>query len=96
MVVDYTVEGDSFNPLKSRLWTNKQIRTIPGHATGGILDLHQGANGIGGLFDLTPDGRRIIVWQPQEEPNPDKVDLHVTMLLNWFGELRRRLPRSGK
>jgi Tol biopolymer transport system component len=96
MVVDYTVEGDSFNVLKSRLWTDKQILTIPGTAPRGTLDLRQGANGINRLFDLTPDGKRIIAWEPQEEPKEVKVNLHVTMLQNWFDELRRRLPPSGK
>jgi serine/threonine-protein kinase len=96
MVVDYTVEGDTFHGLKSRVWTDKQIGTVPGNATTSILDLRQGANGINRLFDLTPDGRRIIAWQPQEEPSEAKVDLHVTMLQNWFDELRRRLPPSGK
>ena len=92
MVVDYTVEGDSFHNSKPRLWTDKQIGTIPG----GTLDLRGGASGISRLFDLTPDGRRIIAWVPEEQPKEAKVDLHVTMLLNWFDELRRRLPPSGK
>jgi serine/threonine-protein kinase len=91
MVVDYTVEGDSFHSLKPRLWTDKQIGTIPG----GTLDLRQG-NAVGRLFDLTPDGTRIIAWVPQEQPKEPKANLHVTMLLNWFDELRRRLPPSGK
>jgi Tol biopolymer transport system component len=46
MVVDYSVEGDSFNVLKSRPWTDKQILTIPGNAPRGTLDLREGANGI--------------------------------------------------
>jgi hypothetical protein len=92
MVVDYTVEGDSFHNLKPRLWTDKQIGTIPG----GTLDLRGEANGISRLFDLTPDGRCIIAWVPEEQPKEAKVDLHVTMLLNWFDELRRHLPPSGK
>jgi serine/threonine-protein kinase len=92
MVVDYTVEGDSFHNSKPRLWTDKQIGTIPG----GTLDLREGASGISRLFDLTPDGRRIIAWVPEEQPKEAKVDLHVTMLLNWFDDLRRRLPPSGK
>jgi serine/threonine-protein kinase len=96
MVVDYSVEGDSFNVLKSRPWTDKQILTIPGNAPRGTLDLREGANGILCLFDLTPDGRRIIAWEPEEQTKEPKVNLHVTMLLNWFDELRRRLPPSGK
>jgi Tol biopolymer transport system component/predicted Ser/Thr protein kinase len=86
MVVDYTVEGDSFHALKPRLWTGKQIGTIPGNSP----------FGAGRLFDLTPDGRRIIALEPQEQPKEAKVDLHVTMLQNWFDEVRRHLPPSGK
>src|SRR5262249_3798191 len=74
MGVDYTVEGDSFHNSKPRLWTDKQIGTIPG----GTLDLREGASGISRLFDLTPDGRRIIAWVPEEQPKEAKVDLHVT------------------
>jgi serine/threonine-protein kinase len=86
MVVDYTVERDSFHGLKPRLWTDKQIGTI----------LAPTPFGGRRLFDLTPNGRRIIAWEPQEQPKEAKVDLHVTMLLNWFDELRRRLPPSGR
>jgi serine/threonine-protein kinase len=86
MVVDYTVEGDSFHGLKPRLWADKLIGTTSG---GMPLLGHP-------IFDLTPDGTRIIAWEPQEQPKEAKVDLHVTMLLNWFDELRRRLPPSGK
>ena len=88
MVVDYIVEGDAFQALKSRLWTDKQIATLPGTT----LDLREGANGIFRLFDLTPDGRRIIAWEPQEEPKQARVNLHVTMLLNWFEKLKQQLP----
>jgi serine/threonine-protein kinase len=86
MMVDYTVEGDSFHASKPRLWTDKQIGPISGNIP----------FGLGRLLDLTPDGRRIIAWEPQEQPKEAKADLHVTMLLNWFDELRRRLPPSEK
>ena len=59
MVVDYTVEGDSFHNSKPRLWTDKQIGTI-------VENIPFGRGGR--LFDLTPDGRRIIAWEPQEQP----------------------------
>jgi Tol biopolymer transport system component len=95
MVVDYTVEGDSFRGLKPRLWTDKQVGTI--FANWGAVPMAPiPFSGGRRLFDLTPDGRRIIAWEPQEQPKEAKVDLQVTMLLNWFDELRRRLPPSGK
>ena len=87
MVVDYTVDGDFFNYLKPRRWTDKQIVTITG------TPLSQGS---GRLFDLTADGTRIIAYEQEEQPKEPKTNLHVTMLLNWFDELRRRLPPSGK
>jgi serine/threonine-protein kinase len=89
MVVDYSVEGDSFHNSKPRLWTDKQI--------GGATSLGSRPFGFGRpAFDLAPDGRRIIAWEPREEPKEVKMDLHVTMLQNWFDELRRRLAPSGK
>jgi serine/threonine-protein kinase len=87
MVVDYTVEGDSFHGLKPRPWTDKQIGSI-------LMNLPFGVGRP--VFDLTPDGKRIIAVEPQEQTKEAKVDLHMTMLLNWFDELRRRLPPSGK
>jgi len=87
MVVDYTVEGDSFHSLKPRPWTDKLIETAFGSVPFGLGHA---------VFDLTPDGKRIIAMEPQEQPKDAKVDLHVTMLLNWFDEVRRRLPPSGK
>ena len=41
------------------------------------------------VFDLTPDGKRIIAWEPEEQLKGPKANLVVTMLLNWFDELRR-------
>jgi serine/threonine-protein kinase len=92
MVVDYIEEGESFHALKSRPWSEHQIGTIPGNA----LDLREGASGMLRLFDLTPDGKTIIGWEPEEQPKEPRADLHMTMLLNWFDEVRRRVPVSGK
>jgi len=51
MVVDYTVEGDSFHNLKPRLWTDKKIRTTWGNTPFGAGP---------SVFGLTADGTRII------------------------------------
>jgi serine/threonine-protein kinase len=89
MVVDYTLEGDSFHNSKPRLWTDKQI--------GGATSLGRAPFGVGRpIFDLTPNGKRIIAWEPEQPPKEPKANLHVTILQNWFDELRRRLPPSGK
>jgi hypothetical protein len=89
MVVDYTVEGDSFHNSKPRLWTDKQIG---GTTSAGSMPFGTGRP----VFDLTPDGKRIIARGPEEQLKEPKANLHVTMLQNWFDELRRRLPPSGK
>ena len=88
MVLDYTLEGDSFQALKPRLWADQQIGN----------NLENGAPFDVGFppFALTPDGKRIITWVPEEQSKEPKVNLHVTMVVNWFDELRRRLPPSGK
>ena len=86
MVVDYSVEGDSFRVSRPRLWTGKLIGTSTAAPFG-----------VGRpVFDLTPDGKRIIAWAPEEQLKEPKTNLHVTMLQNWFDELRRRLPPTGK
>ncbi len=79
MVVDYTVQGDSFMPGKPRAWCDKQL-------------FYMGSSNI----DLPPDGRRFVVLIPAQEADGEKGSVHVTMLLNFFDELKRRIPAEGK
>jgi serine/threonine-protein kinase len=46
-------------------------------------------------FDLAPDGKRIALVSRMAEAET-KGNLHVTMLVNWFDEVRRRLPAGSK
>ena len=69
--------------LWPRAWADKQIWQT--NTSGPIRAL-----------DLTSDGKRIITFAPDEGPKGARVNLHVTMLGNWFDEVRRRLPVSGK
>jgi Tol biopolymer transport system component/predicted Ser/Thr protein kinase len=43
-------------------------------------------------LDLAPDGKRFAVLALPETAPSEKGPVHVTMLLNFFDELRRRLP----
>jgi eukaryotic-like serine/threonine-protein kinase len=52
-----------------------------------------GKKDLGPYFDLAPDGKRFVVVQP--EAPEQKGPQHVTFLLNFFDELRRRAP-AGK
>jgi serine/threonine-protein kinase len=46
-----------------------------------------------GFFDLAPDGKRFVVVQPE---TPEQNGLtHVTFLLNFFDELKRKAPVRG-
>jgi Tol biopolymer transport system component len=80
MVVTYQVKGDSFIADKPRLWADKRLAV-----TGSVLN-----------FDITPDGKRLVVLMPVEGADEQKAQNHVTFLLNFFDELRRRVPTGAK
>jgi hypothetical protein len=46
------------------------------------------------MFDLTPDGRRVVIVDDPDETD-QKPDTHVNLLLNFTQELLRRVP-AGK
>jgi serine/threonine-protein kinase len=76
MVTDYEVSNGSFAPGKPR----------------GLSDLHlqhiQGAPN----YDLAPDGKRFAILPVRKPPSEANESLHVTFLLNFYDELRRRAP----
>jgi serine/threonine-protein kinase len=80
MVVPYTVNGRSFEPGKPRPWTGSQIL----------------ATGIYPPYDLAPDGKRFAVFPAAEaSTGGEKVNLHMTFLLNFFDYLKQRIPVEG-
>jgi len=79
MVASYTVKGDSFLAERPRLWYGGPLANL----------------GLTVNFDLAPDGKRFAVLLPGGAPEPPEARNHVTLLLNFFDELRRRVP-SGK
>jgi serine/threonine-protein kinase len=79
MTVSYSAKGDSFDAEKPRPWSNTQL-----FDTGAIWNL-----------DLSPDGKRFAVIPRPEATSEQKGSVHVTVLLNFFDELRRRVP-AGK
>jgi serine/threonine-protein kinase len=79
MALSYTAKGDSFTPDKPRLWSSMQL-----------FDLAPALN-----LDLAPDGKRFAVVPLPESAGEQKGPLHVTFLLNFFDEVRRRIP-AGK
>jgi hypothetical protein len=47
-------------------------------------------------LDIAPDGRRFLVLMPAEGAEEQKAQNHVTFLLNFFDELRRKVPTGAK
>jgi hypothetical protein len=43
-------------------------------------------------LDLTPDGKRFAMLSLPEAAPGEKGSVHVTMLLNFFDEVKRRIP----
>ena len=78
MVASYTANGVSFSSGKPRLWSDKQL-AMPSTTQN---------------YDLAPDGTRIeaLVATPASEVNQRSI--HVTFLLNFFDELRRRTAQA--
>jgi serine/threonine-protein kinase len=77
MVAPYAVKGDSFVADKPRMWSGKQLGTAGGRKN----------------VDLAPDGKRIVALMPaNEDKSSQEAKNHVTFLMNFFDELRRRVP----
>jgi Tol biopolymer transport system component/predicted Ser/Thr protein kinase len=81
MVSTYTAKADSFAVDKPRLWSSTQILEAPGFSWN---------------LDLAPDGKRFAVLPRPDATGEQKGSVHVTVLLNFFDELRRRVPAGGK
>jgi Tol biopolymer transport system component/predicted Ser/Thr protein kinase len=80
MVAAYTSKGDSFAADKPHPWSNVQI-----------LDPNANFSSL----DLAPDGKRFAVLPRPEGTGGLRGSVHVTVLLNFFDELRRKVP-AGK
>jgi len=80
MVVSYAANERSFVPEKPRQWSQ--------------APLFRPANNALWNLDIAPDGRRFVVLAPPEFSSAEPATVHATILLNFFDELRRRLPAN--
>ena len=79
IVVDYTVRGHAFEAGTPRPWAEHPERRLP---RTGPID-----------FDILPNGTRLIIAADADQPSdPQRTSLHATMLVNWFNELKARVP----
>ncbi len=72
----YTTKGEAFTASTPRVWSG-----VPLIATGNYPN-----------YDLVPDGKRIAALLPEEDSEGPKPRTHLTFLLNFFDELRRKVP----
>ena len=83
MVAAYTVKGDSLVVAdQPRAWSEMRLLSTGDFATGS--------------FDVAPDGKRVAALMPVETPEVQQAQNHVVLLINFFDELRRRVPVGGK
>jgi serine/threonine-protein kinase len=76
MAVPYAMNGRAFSAGKPEVWSATPI----------------GLTGVAIPLSIAPDGKRFVVFPGFEETGGEKANLHATFLLNFFDELRRRLP----
>ena len=82
LVEDYDAKGDTFLPGTPRLWVAKQFSIGLGDNPGRV-------------FDLAPDGKRIVALLDRvKDEGPG--NLHINFFVNFFDELRRRLPDGSR
>ena len=84
IAASYTIQGDSFSAGVPRVWSPTPVRR----------------NSVQLNFDITsdakgPDGPRVIMF-PQPVAETSTGNLHATFLLNFFDELRRKVPRVSR
>ncbi len=71
------------------------IKTDPVLAIGDPQVLFRGFYEVTDLtrgYDVTADGQRFVMFQEQELPMQPVT--HINVVLNWFEELKRRVPNN--
>jgi len=80
MVTAYTADGDSFRAGTPRLWSETRFYSTS----------------VFEKFDLAPDGKRFAILLAADGAGEQQAPTRVTVLLNFFDELRRRVPAGGE
>ena len=80
MVAGYTTRGDAFVFDTPQVWSQHPL-------------MDRGSPPVGS-YDLAPDGKRFAVVLNADGTADPKPVTHLTFLLNFFDELRRRVPTA--
>ena len=75
MVVPYSVQSGAFIPARPLSWSSKTIANV----------------GDNQNLDLAPDGKRFVVLMPAESAEGREIRSHVTLVMNFFDVIRRRV-----
>jgi Tol biopolymer transport system component/predicted Ser/Thr protein kinase len=78
MATDYQLKNDSFVVGKPRAWSDQRLQDVSSVQN----------------YDLAPDGNRFAIIPEIKPTTEEKGNVHVTFLLNFFDELRRRAPTA--
>jgi hypothetical protein len=78
MLVNYTAKGDTFSANPPRLWSTRRVFVMYSPLMANL--------------DLAPDGKRFAVILPTGQDAEPQPQTHVVFLLNFFDELRHRVP----
>jgi serine/threonine-protein kinase len=81
MVTSYTVAGNSFIPGPPHVWTEQRLGSVM------VADTP---------YDLAPNGERFAVVLDTGDAREEKALTGVTLVLNFFDELRMRWPAGRK
>src|SRR5579871_178881 len=76
MAASYSAKGNVFVPGTPRAWSPVKLRYVPT---------------VGISYDVAPDGKRVMALL-SEEGEGQSLPRHLTFLLNFFDELKRRAP----
>jgi Tol biopolymer transport system component len=80
VVAEYATKGDTFVPGKLRVWSERNVMILYSAP----------------MYDLAPDGKRFVVFLPAGDAGEQKPVTQATFLLNFFDELRRRVPTGNR
>jgi serine/threonine protein kinase/Tol biopolymer transport system component len=78
--VSYKCAGGSFSPGTPRLWSKVQVADL----------------GVNSSYDLAPDGRRFAVILRAEDAGEAKPIPQLTVVVNFFDELRREFQTAAQ
>jgi Tol biopolymer transport system component len=91
----WSPKGDELFYRNGDKWMVVSISTEPEFTAGTPQVLFEGPfNNVPGIsYDVTPDGQRFLVLQPEYDDS-QVTELHV--VTNWFEELKSKIESSGK